>query len=284
VGLGSALALLNTSQGLARAGERSDVPTYPACTTTADEAALQAARGAFEAGKAAFNEADYARAIIYWEDAFRRDCSASLLLKNLGRAYEANGQFAHAVVALTTYLERDPNTLDRAELEAQIAHLKDQPTTTTAPVPAKAEPTGGQAAAKPSGNSATPPTVAAERDTPPPGAEVEGASGSANVAPIVLAAVGAAVAVAGGVFWWGAHSDEVEAQNECPTRVGCPVGVEKLGNEAIDRQLRWGLVAGGGLILLGGGVAWYLLQPSENAAFIPSVGPDYAGLQFSGNF
>ncbi len=140
-GVGSALALLNISEHHAWAqetGASTTAPSYPACTTAADEAALQAARGAFEAGKAAFNEADYGRAIVYWEDAFRRDCSASLLLKNLGRAYEANGQFAHAVVALTTFLEREPNAEDRAELEAQIAGLKNR-APAAAPAPAAAK-------------------------------------------------------------------------------------------------------------------------------------------------
>lgn len=277
MGLGSVLTLLNTSQDLAWADEASAVPAYPPCTTTADEAALQAARGAFEAGKAAFNEADYSRAIIYWEDAFRRDCSANLLLKNLGRAYEANTQYAHAVVAFTTFLEREPNTEDRAELEAQIEQLKNRAAATrvkpdTAPAP--------QATPAPQTAPSPAPVVENENDYVP-----ESPSDSPSlVGPIVLSSVGAAVTVAGGVLWWGAHQDELDAEKACPSRMGCPVEVENRGNDAIDRQLRWGLVAGGGLILLGGGVAWFLLQPSETTALVPQVGPHFAGVHLNGRF
>lgn len=283
MGIGSALALLNVAQRHAWAEETPE-PAYPPCTTTADEAALQAARGAFEAGKAAFNEADYGRAIIYWEDAFRRDCSASLLLKNLARAYEANAQYAHAVVALTTFLEREPNTADRAELETQVVTLKAR-TQPAAPIaaPQKTEPAPTQ----------TPPAAAPKASSPanvehddylPPDESTDSTNAPDSVGPIVLASVGAAVAVTGGVLWWLAHNDETKAEQECPSRMGCPVGVEQRGNDAIDRQLRWGLLAGGGLVLLSGGVAWYLLQPSESTALVPAIGPHFAGLELGGTF
>src|SRR5688572_29021694 len=58
---------------------------YPACASEPDAQSIQAARGAFEAGKAAFEEGDYDRAIMYWEDAYRRDCTAHAMLKNLAR-------------------------------------------------------------------------------------------------------------------------------------------------------------------------------------------------------
>jgi tetratricopeptide (TPR) repeat protein len=289
VGLGSALALLNTSEGSASAAEAAEAPPYPACTTSADEAALQAARGAFEAGKAAFNEADYARAIIYWEDAFRRDCSASLLLKNLSRAYEANGQLGHAVVALTTFLEREPNAVDRGELEAQIAGLKNRQAGPTPPAK-EATPAGKTSPAKstPAQAQATD-TKAATNDTSTSNEDTYSSASEAHqspsaVGPVVLASIGAAVAVTGGVLWWGARNDEIKAENECPSRMGCPVGVEEKGNDAIDGQLRWGLLAGGGLILLGGGVTWFLLQPSETTAFVPAIAPGYAGLSMNGRF
>ena len=80
---------------------------YPECTHEASEADLTAAKAAFQAGNVSFNEADYPRAILYWEDAFRRDCTAHPLLLNLARAYELNAQKRKAVVALETYLKRE---------------------------------------------------------------------------------------------------------------------------------------------------------------------------------
>src|SRR5690606_14903541 len=56
--------------------------------------------------------------------AFRRDCSATLMLKNLARAYEASGQYAEAAVALETYLARAPEAEDRPELEEQLKAIK----------------------------------------------------------------------------------------------------------------------------------------------------------------
>ncbi|HEX3595043.1 MAG TPA: hypothetical protein VHU80_08080, partial [Polyangiaceae bacterium] len=70
---------------------------YPACDRTPTQGDVSAAKGAFDAGNGSFNEADYDRAITYWEDAYRRDCTAHPLLLNLARAYELNGQKQHAV-------------------------------------------------------------------------------------------------------------------------------------------------------------------------------------------
>src|SRR5690606_6759565 len=86
---------------------------YPACDREPTAAEINGAKGAYGAGQASFNEADYGRAILYWEDAFRRDCTASKLLLNLARAYELSSKKDHAVLALETYLERRPEAPDR---------------------------------------------------------------------------------------------------------------------------------------------------------------------------
>src|SRR5690349_10792349 len=45
--------------------------TYADCAREPSEADLTAAKAAFQAGNVSFNEADYPRALLYWEDAFR---------------------------------------------------------------------------------------------------------------------------------------------------------------------------------------------------------------------
>ena len=80
------------------------VTQYAQCAHEPTETDLTAAKGAFQAGNASFDEADYPRAIVYWEDAYRRDCTAHALLLNLARAYELNGNKPQAVVALQTYI------------------------------------------------------------------------------------------------------------------------------------------------------------------------------------
>src|SRR5262245_50497185 len=92
------LAALFPVPGQARAEEKTK--EYPDCKRKPTEADGSAAKGAFQAGKVSFDEADYSRAIEYWEDAFRRDCTANGLLQNLARAYELNGQKRQAVIAL----------------------------------------------------------------------------------------------------------------------------------------------------------------------------------------
>src|SRR5690349_6072662 len=100
--------------------------TYASCTHEASDADLTAAKAAFQAGNVSFNEADYPRAILYWEDAFRRDCTAHPLLLNLARAYELNGAKAQAVISLETFLEREPNSPERAQIQRRIEVLKKQ--------------------------------------------------------------------------------------------------------------------------------------------------------------
>ena len=90
-------ALLLVIPSLCQAAE---THPYPACNRQPSEADVQAAKGAFQAGNVSFNERDYDRAILYWEDAFRRDCTATLLLHNLSRAYEGKANLDQAVIAL----------------------------------------------------------------------------------------------------------------------------------------------------------------------------------------
>src|SRR6188768_176565 len=99
---------------------------YPECVKTPTDAETAAAKGAYQAGNASFDEADYPRAITYWEDAYRRDCTANLLLKNLARAYELYGQKRQAVVALETFLVREPGSPDKEQIQRRIEVLKKQ--------------------------------------------------------------------------------------------------------------------------------------------------------------
>lgn len=260
------------------------VKEYPPCTERADEVNLQAARGAFEAGKAAFNESDYPRSILYWEDAFRRDCSATLLLKNLTRAYEANHQYAEAANALRTYLERSPEAEDRQELEAHLRVLENKvepanPPPGPKPVNQKPTPTDQQPAPQPSFTSDD--NISEE----PPfdgGASTKGPKLAAGI----VAGAGAALALTSGVFWYQADVDERAANDACPQRFNCSAEITRQGNDAIDRKQQWAWIAGGGVALMAGGVAWYLLLPTEasTVGLQPSLGPTHASVNWSGSF
>src|SRR5262245_2431952 len=110
---------------LARA-EEAAVRPYPACDKTPTDGDIAAAKGAFQAGNGSVNEADYERAITYWEDAYRRDCTAHPLLLNLARAYELNGQKRHAVNALETFVARNPGSPDEGQIKRRIEKLNEQ--------------------------------------------------------------------------------------------------------------------------------------------------------------
>src|SRR5882724_283737 len=115
---------------------------FPPCTTVPTESDRKAAQGAFAAGQGSFNEADYATAITYWRDAYRRDCTAHALLLNLARAYELKPDRPEAVNALETYLLRKPDAPDADQIRRRIDNLKSQmaasappPVVTAAPSP-----------------------------------------------------------------------------------------------------------------------------------------------------
>lgn len=283
--VGSIVLLGFESEGWASAPKE-----YPACAGKADDANVQAARGAFEAGKAAFNEADYARAIVYWEDAFRRDCSATLMLKNLARAYEASGQYAEAAVALETYLERAPEAEDRAELEEQLksikARVQQAAPAAPGPAPEPPKPVRTHAPTEPETTSyldAHEPEAGAPTDDQP----VNGAKLAAGL----VAGAGLALGVASTLFWLDADADEDAATALCPSRRDCPDHVTDAGNDAIDRKQRWAIIGTGGGAVLVGGVIWYLVasqDETESTAaaprLVPALAPGFAGFSWSNRF
>jgi hypothetical protein len=252
---------------------------YPECTHEASDADLTAAKAAFQAGNVSFNEADYPRAILYWEDAFRRDCSAHPLLLNLARAYELNGQKQQAVVALETFLEREPNSNERAQIQRRIEVLKKQidaeqaaapvvappppgPTTTPAPGPAPAQPT----------NTAAP----AEHSKPP------------KVLPLVVAGVGAAMFVVGGLVYLDGAKKVKDYEGVCgPQHNQCPPGYDTgPANAAARKETTGGVVALVGLPILAGGLVWYFVAnaPAKTALVTPAVGPGFYGVAVNSRF
>ena len=142
--------LLISTPAIANAEE--PTKTYPDCGREPTEAEVAAAKGAFQAGNASFNEADYARAIDYWEDAYRRDCTANPLLLNLARAYELAGRKRQAVVSLETFLAREPNSGEKDQINRRVEVLKKK----------IAEEDAAAAASAPASNGTTSPALAGD--------------------------------------------------------------------------------------------------------------------------
>lgn len=242
---------------------------YPPCEGVADERAMAAAKGAFEAGNAAFNEADYPRAITYWEDAYRRDCTAHPMLKNLARAYELDAQYDKAIIALETFLARQPNANEDPTIARRIEALRKKLEETQASTAEPAPPPPPAQVVEP--EPAAPPP-------PPP-------EGTRSLVPLYVAGGGAVIGVVGGVLWYPQYSTIQEIAEECPDRgrdMVCPRAAE--GNEARSDATLWGIVGGVGAAIAVGGVTWYFLQsedPAESALSL-EAGPGYAGLRYAG--
>ena len=266
---------------------------YPECTMRPSESDVTAAKGAFQAGTVSFNEADYNRAILYWEDAYRRDCTATLLLQHLGRAYEGSGNLEQAVIALRTYIERSPDSPERAQIqrrieafEQKIADEKQQAAAAQAPKPKATQPAVGVPSSQPS--------IAV---APAPAAAPTTTSESKRFpwAPVAVMAVGGVTAVVGSLVYVKAKSDINNVESKCPNHL-CPPSQPSLiqeGNDARSRATVGTVVAFSGLAIAGAGVVWFVLdskKPQQTAELLevpavsPWVGFGSAGLAWQGRF
>ena len=252
---------------------------YPECIKAPTDSETAAAKGAYQAGNASFDEADYPRAITYWEDAYRRDCTANLLLKNLARAYELYDQKRQAVVALETFLVREPNSGDKEQIQRRIEVLKKQIASEKA-VPVAPSP---------------PPVAATPATTEPPPA-AEPTHGKRSIVPLIVAGAGGVVFIVGAtVYGTGAkdvsHYEELCANHDCGMGSQSTANAEA-ANDARSKKVAGGVIAGVGAAAIAGGLIWYFVQPRRDSAtsslhtplISPAVTPGFAGLALSGAF
>ncbi len=256
---------------------------YPECNREPTEGDIAAAKGAFQAGQGSFNEADYTRAITYWEDAYRRDCTAHALLLNLARAYELHGQKRQAVLALETFLLRKPDYPQRGQIERRIEVLNSQMAqeAQSAPVPSPA-------------TTPAPAAAPLAPDAPP----VEETRGRRPLLPLFVAGGGGVIAIVGGILHLKARSDLNEVKDQCKNG-RCPTtSLADEGTSANTRVNVTGAIALGGLAVAAGGIVWYFLakpERTEAAAgyrppraarpeLTPTVGRNFTGFAVSGRF
>lgn len=269
-----------------------DVKEYPPCEEEPTESDVSAAKGAFEAGQVSFQEADYERALLYWEDAFRRDCTAVKLLLNLALAYELSGDRKSAVNALKTYVDRRPDARDRSSVDERIAKLQkfiDAEEKEAAPPPKendekKPEPASDEGV---SGSALEQDPAAADRPKRP-------------IWPIILVGGGLTLTVASFAAI-GAAEAEREAKAE---ELGCNLTTSECDTPAdsdeVNEAGQEARATGGGLFVLGtllgatGGALWYYVwtRPKYDAPktaatgslIVPVITPRYQGLTLQGTF
>lgn len=256
---------------------------YPACDHQASDSDVQAAKGAFQAGQVSFDEADYQRAITYWEDAYRRDCTAHALLLNLSRAYELSGKKQQAVVALQTYLDRNQAATDKDKIQRRIDVLKTQI--------AAEQPAQPQTTATPTATS----TPTQPTQPPDTGPTPQTGGGKRSPVPLYVAAGGGALALVSLIPYVKASNDVSNYEAKCGGRGNCPKDQPALisqANSALTRQKVWGTLTFVGVGVAAVGIVWYIVQPAKpqttaasappplplRPRVTPALGPGFAGL------
>lgn len=270
---------------------------FPPCADKPSESDVAAAQGAFQAGKVSFDEADYERAISYWEDAFRRDCTATALLLNLARAYELNEEPRNAVVALKTYLEREPETAERAPIEKRIEVLEQKEANQTQPSPA---PTIGQRPVSRSTPKAAPPPAPAQPVQPAPPKKP---AARRPITPLIVGGAGLAVFIGAGAIYLNAMNDVSTFEDVCNVGGERQCATAEQRDDANSARLKANI--SGPIALLGAattasGVVWYFLtkpvpvqqkgrdtpaaKKSGSLRWTPQVSQGFAGLSVDGVF
>lgn len=261
--------------------------SYPECGREPTDAEVQAAKGAFDAGNASFNEADYTRAIDYWEDAFRRDCTANPLLLNLARAYELAGRKRQAVVALETYLTRKPSSGEKDQITRRVEVLKKK----------IAEEDAAAAAAPTTNNGTGTTTQPGTTPLPPPEKEPQTPRAKRSAGPWIVIGIGGAATIVGAIGYVSNKQKMDDAAAKCGDggRGMCTNDQAVIdGNEARKGLTTSGIVMGvGAAAVVGGFVWWYIdgkrvasaqVEPARRTALFPVVSHELTGVGFSGSF
>ncbi|GAC1555523.1 MAG: hypothetical protein NVS3B10_16430 [Polyangiales bacterium] len=278
-------------------------PEGAACKPS--KAATDEAKTLFQLGNNAYVTSNYGDAIKYWKDAYKRDCTAHLLLKNLGKAYEGNGQYAQAVEVYKLFRQRGgPKGEELDLLDQKIANLSAKAGTTTATTAtATTEPTTTAASstatttatgtAPTATTTATTTTTAATTSTAAP---VDDSHGP-GIAPWIVVGVGGALAITGAVLWVSNNS-KLTSKADDFNALKCGSGPSSRnvaecntlasdGSSAKSGRTIGAVLTGVGVAAVGAGLVWVIVgnkKSSDTAALVVTPGPGLAGVGFAGHF
>ncbi|MBI2388921.1 MAG: tetratricopeptide repeat protein [Deltaproteobacteria bacterium] len=295
------LLVLTTSLGgvgigpvLAQAIKEPGWPPPEGAACKPSKADDEEAQTLFKLAVKAEDTSNYTDAIKYYKDAYKRACNRPLLLKNLGRAYEKDAQYAAAVEAYKLYRARGKPTGDELDqLDQKIANLsKKVPGEPTSPAGTDTAPTttatGTGTAVTTATAEPTATATAAPTTTAAPG-------GGPGIAPWIVVGAGGALLVVGGIVGLGANKTVSEKQDAF-NNAGCNTSVRnrdlclslKDDGEAAasTRTVGW-VVAGVGAAAVVGGLVWYFTgqkKAEHKTGLQITPGPTFAGLGIAGAF
>jgi hypothetical protein len=200
----------------------------------------EAAKVAFRAGQTAFSEGAYARAVEFWNQAYRDDCTAHALLLNLAMAEELLGRPAEAIHRLKLFNRRSPESPYVEANAKRIQRLE-------------------QMASEMSRGQGLQPRAATSVDRPAP-------TGGGVSVPIVVSVAGGVVALTGAALFVEGRLSAGSAGDRCgASRASCaePDAVID-GERARARAQTGGWLAVGGVAAAAGGLVWHFLsRPTE---------------------
>lgn len=254
------------------------------------------AKTLFKLASKAEETSNYTDAIKYYKDAYKRACDKHLLLKNLGRAYEKDAQYAAAVEAYKLFRQRGkPTGEELDQLDQKIANLSKKtgggPEPTTPSTSATPTTTAPGTSTAPTGTAtATTTATAAPTSTAP-----TTSGGGPGVVPWIVVGAGGALLVVGGLVGIGGNSTLVKAQKkwddaDCThtarTKPECATYETDAESAKKTRTIGWVVGGVGGAAIIGG-LAWYFLggkSEKKTASLQLTPGPTFAGLGLAGSF
>jgi hypothetical protein len=288
--LGLAFAVPALAQsGLVKPGE----PIPAACTAkdvTGDR--NQRASDLYKTGKLAAENLEREKAILYYTDAYRADCTGHRVLLRIAEQWELIGNKAESLRYTEAYLdrasptdnERDTANVRRDRLKRELAAAPPASSSAAPPVTATAAPSATATVTTTATATATTAPTATDTTAPPHGH---------SVPPWIVTGIGGAALVTGGVLFIVGSGKISTADKSCdPTTRICQPGTDAVSTGNSGRTLEGVGIATGavGLAAIAGGLIWHFAentapsQPTTGTHVTPSVAPGYAGLSLGGTF
>ena len=292
VGLAFAVPALAQTGDLVRPGE--PIPVACADSDVTPERNRRAS-DLFKTGKIAAENMEREKAIFYYLDAYRADCTGHAVLLKIAELWELKGNKVEALRYTQSFLDRakadDPNresaTVRRDRLKRDIA---------AAPTASNTTPTATTS------TTTTAPTATATATStavPTATATTTADGGGHTILPWVVTGVGGAVLITGGIITFLGAGKVSDAEAICPNHA-CPGTLGKAAQDAASQkgndgrnQETIGIIIGSvGLAAIAGGLVWHFLEPTGpkpstarlTPAITPQVAPGYAGVSVGGRF
>lgn len=254
---------------------------YTVChQTQTPPAVVELAKQKFQEGASAYGNKNFILAVASWKEAYRLDCTASLLLHHISRAYRELGEYEAAFHALQAYVDYAGTTLTDAEKKI----IDEERTLLEARIDKQAVKSEQQQAERKDAQL----VAAIQTASQPKPLPTE--TKRSHVIPTVLIIGGGAVAFGGGLYFADRLIKKGQLEDQCPDRECESNALANEGN-SVRKQGNVGLtVMLSGFAIATAGVTWLVLdskgsaEQPKTARIQPWIGTNSGGVNYSGTF